>query len=317
MNSHPPRWTTDELREGADIAASNFRNARLSPTAAWTGHYQHARAKFEALFAQLGDLDPQHFTDSALSLAYKGQLGEALRYLAGPPISDDDLKVIADVSSLASNVLAVDHEAIRKVFNVIETVIDPFRFPWVIAQRAPTQEEKSAALLASSVLLATQRIATERRSDGKTEQEGQVKDYLRTVGFAEVPTATITTIVRGPGPQQFCAECHLGGRKADVILRLHDTRLMAIECKVSNSSTNSVKRLNNDAAVKATYWIEQFGSQQIVPAAMLSGVFKTLNLVQAQDRGLAIFWAHDLDQLGQFIDSTRSAGPGDRGRRNK
>jgi len=305
MNSFPPRWTEDELRDDARIASANFRNARLSPTEAWGGHYRSARAKFEALFDQLSDLDPEHFTDGALALAYKGQLGEALRYLAGPPISEDDLKVIADVTSLSPNILSSNHEALRKVFDVIERVIDPYRFPWVVARRAPTKAEKSAALLASSVLLAAQRIATERRTDGKSEQEGQVKDYLRTLGFTEIPTATINTIVKGPGPQQFCAECQLGDRKADVVLRLHDTRLMAIECKVSNSSTNSVKRLNNDAAVKATYWIEQFGSQQIVPAAMLSGVFKTLNLVQAQDRGLTLFWAHNLEQLGQFIESTR------------
>jgi hypothetical protein len=80
---------------------------------------------------------------------------------------------------------------------------------------------------------------------------------------------------------------------------------MAIECKVSNSSTNSIKRLNNDAAVKAVRWIEKFGSDQVVPVAMLSGVFKLLNLVQAQEKGVTIFWAHDLDRLGEFIESAR------------
>lgn len=104
---------------------------------------------------------------------------------------------------------------------------------------------------------------------------------------------------------QFCAECQLGERKADVVVRLHDTRLMAIECKVSNSATNSVKRLNNDAAVKAEYWIKQFGTAQVVPAAALAGVFKVLNLEQAQARGLSLFWSHDLDKLGAFIDSTK------------
>ena len=88
-------------------------------------------------------------------------------------------------------------------------------------------------------------------------------------------------------------------------MRLHDTRLMPIECKVSNSSTNSVKRLNNDAAVKAQFWISKFGSDQVVPAAMLAGVFKVLNLTQAQDRKLALFWSHDLDKLGEFIESTK------------
>lgn len=121
----------------------------------------------------------------------------------------------------------------------------------------------------------------------------------------EVPTAAIHTLVKGPQAMQFCAECQLGDRKADVVVRLHDTRLMAIECKVSNSATNSVKRLNNDAAVKADYWIKQFGTAQIVPAAMLSGVFKVINLEQAQARGLALFWSHDLPALSDFIESTR------------
>lgn len=125
------------------------------------------------------------------------------------------------------------------------------------------------------------------------------------MGFDEVPTAAIHTLVKGPQTMQFCAECQLGDRKADVVVRLHDTRLMAIECKVSNSATNSVKRLNNDAAVKADYWLKQFGTAQVVPAAMLSGVFKVLNLEQAQSRGLSLFWSHDLSKLTEFIDSTR------------
>ena len=115
----------------------------------------------------------------------------------------------------------------------------------------------------------------------------------------------INTIVKGPQSMQFCAECQLGERKADVVVRLHDTRLMAIECKVSNSATNSVKRLNNDAAVKAEYWIKQFGMAQVVPAAALAGVFKVLNLEQAQTRGLSLFWSHDLEKLGAFIESTK------------
>lgn len=305
MNSNPPRWTDQELNDEASIAAANFRAERLSPTQAWTAHYQSARQKFEDLFAKLCDLDPQHMTDENLALVYQGRLGEALRYLAGPPVSDDDLKVIADVDSLAPGVLSRDPMALRKVFDVIERVIDPFRFPWVLERRPPTLEEKSAALLASSVLLAAQRIATERRTDGKDGQETQVKNYLRDLGFTEVAPTTINTIVKGPGSDQFCAECLLGDRKADVVLRLHDTRLMALECKVSNSATNSVKRVNNDAAVKATYWNKEFGLSQVVPSAVLSGVFKTLNLVQAQNNGLTIFWAHDLDKLGQFIASTR------------
>lgn len=57
-----------------------------------------------------------------------------------------------------------------------------------------------------------------------------------------------------------------------------------------DSSTNSVKRLNNDAAVKAVAWLHEFGQVSMVPTAVLSGVYKTHNLVSAQERGLALFW---------------------------
>jgi hypothetical protein len=305
MTSTPPRWTTEELAKDATIASAQFRAERLAVSDSWETHYKQARQKFELLFSKLSDLNPGAITDENLADAYSLGLGEALRYLAGPPISDDDLQVIADVSSIAPGVLKQNPEALRKVFEVIERVIDPHRFPWMEAGIAPTQEQREAALLASSVLLAAQRIATERRSEGKENQESKVKDYLRHLGFTEVPAVAINTVVKGPHAMQFCAECQLGERKADVVLRLHDTRLMAIECKVSNSATNSVKRLNNDAAVKAEYWIKQFGTAQIVPAAALAGVFKVLNLAQAQARGLFLFWSHDLEKLGAFIEATK------------
>lgn len=75
---------------------------------------------------------------------------------------------------------------------------------------------------------------------------------------------------------------------------------------MSNSSTNSVKRLNSDAAVKAGVWIADFGTAQTVPAAVVSGVFKRHNLEAAQDAGLALFWAHDLGELVDWIATTRS-----------
>jgi hypothetical protein len=80
---------------------------------------------------------------------------------------------------------------------------------------------------------------------------------------------------------------------------------MAIECKVSNSSTNSVKRLNREAAGKAEKWIYEFGALNVVPVAVLSGVFKLHNPISAQTRGLTLYWAHDLDQLRDWMDTGR------------
>ena len=145
-----------------------------------------------------------------------------------------------------------------------------------------------------------------RRNKGKDEQEQHVNDTLIASGFQKVASRPVLTLNKAPGPGTFCRESLLGERKADFILGLWDGRVAAIECKVSNSSTNSVKRLNNDAAVKAEVWFRDFGTRQIVPVALLSGVYKIHNLESAQNRGLAIVWAHDLNELVQWIRQTKT-----------
>jgi hypothetical protein len=305
MKAWPVRWTREELAADADHSAALFRQQRLAVTTTWTTHYSQAAEKFQRLLAQLRPATPALLSEQALGDLFNEGLGEALRYLAGPPISDDDLQVIAQVDSLSPSKLSNDGEALARIRDVIVQVLDPHRFPWVAQGREPTSAERHAAVLASSVLLAAQRVETERRMYGKNSQESDLKAYLRGLPMTEIPAGVINTIVKGPAAGQFCGECSLGERKADVVVRLHDTRLLAIECKVSNSATNSIKRLNNDAAVKAEYWLKQFGQAQVVPAAVLSGVFKVLNLEQSQQQGLALFWAHDLSRLGAFIESTR------------
>jgi hypothetical protein len=302
----PPRWTAEELAVDAAKSAAFFRAERLEPTEEWKTQVEAAKAKFEKLFQVTDDFGPRKFTDAAVAKAFKIKLSEALRYLACPPVSTDDLKTIADVDSVSPKVMQTDAVKLKKVFGVLEKVIDPYRFPWVGDHRAPTAQERSAAILASSVLLAAQKVATERRGNAKKAQELRVRDYLRSIGFTEVKAMHVTTIVAGPQARQFSPESKLGTRKADVIVRLGDTRLIPIECKVSNSATNSVKRVVNDAAAKATHWITRFGVDQVIPCAVISGVFKVHNLLQAQDAGLTLFWAHDLEKLGEFIDITKS-----------
>jgi hypothetical protein len=79
---------------------------------------------------------------------------------------------------------------------------------------------------------------------------------------------------------------------------------MPVECKVSNSETNSYKRLNNDAAVKAVAWREELGRNNVVPAAVLSGVYGLANLKYAQEGELTLFWAHGIQRLIEFIKAT-------------
>ena len=80
---------------------------------------------------------------------------------------------------------------------------------------------------------------------------------------------------------------------------------MPVECKSSNSAVNSFKRINHEAVGKARAWLDEFGSRQIVPSAVIDGVFSPSNIETAQAEGLTIIWSHRLEDLTGFIESTR------------
>jgi hypothetical protein len=268
-------------------------------------------ARFEELLAATNDL--LDFGRDSIEVLADKRLQEAVRYLAAPPISEDDLKVLADIPSLAPKRIESEPELRAKLTDTIRAALDPRRFPWLKDGRSPTADERSGAVVASAALAGAQRVATSRRSQSKTDQEEAVRVELRRAGFTQVAPAPVDTLAHAPSPGHFCSECLVGSRQADILLSTYDHRMVAIECKVSNSSTNSIKRLNNDAAVKAEVWRKDFGERHVVPVAVLSGVYKLHNLAEAQARGLTLFWAHDLRPLTDWIaktgeDSTTAGG---------
>jgi hypothetical protein len=250
-------------------------------------------------------VDLAQLEQQALGVLTDPHLMEAFRYLAAPPISADDLKVLAEAPSLARGRLKNRPDDVKRLVETVRLVLDRRRFSWVVEGREPTEAERTAAVMASAALMAASRVQTKRRTTGKAEQEAFVKATLTELGLSSVNARDIPTVALAPSPGEFCGESRLGTRKADIVVRLWDHRVMPIECKVSNSSLNSVKRLNNDAAVKATTWQRDFGLRQVVPTAVLSGVYDLHNLIDAQERGLTIFWAHDLKPLTNWITSTK------------
>jgi hypothetical protein len=220
------------------------------------------------------------------------------------------MKVLAEAESLAKGRLRSDPDAVKRLLETVRLVLDRRRFAWVVDGREPTKAERRAAVMASAALLAASRVQSSRRMTGKVRQESIVMDALKKLGFKQVAPRTILNVSLAPAPGEFCGESVLGetrsgGRNADIVVRLRDHRLMPIECKASNSALNSVKRLNNDAAVKAVTWRRDFGLRQVVPTAVLSGVYELHNLIDAQERGLTLFWEHDLDPLIRWVDSAR------------
>lgn len=299
-----PHWDDERLESDRTKAIEAFREERLTePLEAYLDVFESYRDAFDDLLETTVDLT--QIADNAVDVLTDDRFLEAVRYLAAPPMSTDDLVTLAEAPSLAPKVIKADPELAQRIIATVLDGLDRRRFPWVTENREATEQERASAVLASTALLATQRVNTDRRNKAKSVQEELVSACLLSANFKKVLTREVRALTAAPKPGEFCAESKLGERKADLLVGLWDGRTMPIECKVSNSATNSIKRLNNDAAVKASYWRKAFGDTQVVPVAVLSGVFNLLNLCQAQNAGLTLFWAHSLGEINTWIDTTK------------
>lgn len=296
----PPDWSVEQLDVERRKAEEHFRQVRhREPLELYLNYFDEYRGIVEEVLEQTVDLT--RLRSEAPDLLTDIRKQEVFRYLSGPPVSLDDLKVLVEARSLTANQFQNDPHLVDRIVNFMQDWHDRRRFPWISGQWIPEEHERNAAVLATTALLAMRKTETFRRNRGSKTQEQLVAGQLRRADFEEVETRQVVTLSNAPKQGQFCRESMFGSRKADFIVGLADGRTMAIECKVSNSATNSIKRLNNDAAVKATTWREEFGKAQIVVVAVLDGVYALRNLVDAQEAGLTIFWAHDLTSMIRWM----------------
>jgi hypothetical protein len=277
-------WTSAQLIADAATARDIFRRERIGEP---LDLYKQFFNRFVALFRPLVDQLPNVVADPVdaelVSRLVTGRDEQkAFRYLTAPPISADDLRTVAD-TVLTPSRLRADPASAKRVRDTVLAVLDPHRFPWISEQRGPTEIEREAAVIASAVLAAAREVETSRRTTSKQSQEQAVKDLLASIGMTEVRTREIPMLTVAPAPGEFCGETRLAGTRADVVARLCDGRVMPIECKVSDSTVNSYKRVVHDTGGKADIWYRQLGHAQVVPAALLSGVFHPGNLEDVQN----------------------------------
>ncbi len=293
----PPRWSEDRLERHRERALSIFvagrgrEGTRLYEELFWR-HVQLV----ERLFDQTGDLltfDGSIFSREPVLLA-------PARHLTVPPISNDDLNTLA--GGRVSGRKRVGPELADRAAAAVQVAFDPVRFPWLRERRSPTSTEREAAIRWTAGIWTVEALRTWRRGESSRRQEAAVIRGLDRIGWKRQTLRTIETLEDIPRGS-FSSEAALAGSKCDIPVWLRDGRLLALECKVSNSAINSVKRLNREVGGKADQWRRTFG-EQVIPAAVLSGVFKLRNLVDAQERHkIALFWQHDLKTLLAFVRS--------------
>jgi len=299
----PPQWDNAQLTADRRQAIANFIEARQREVAP---RYRRILAENGAdaarLFAATHDLRDMHTGDV---FAATPPLLAIARYLTGPPLSADDLNTLAG-SSIATRA-RLDGDLARKAAEVIGDALDRERVPWLFTNppRAPTELERQVAVSWTAGLKTAQQVQTGTRALSSQEQERAVRAALARAGYTPTTGDAIgfvDDLQRGAFRGR---ETLVAGAKCDIPVRLHDGRLMLIECKVSNSEINSHKRVIRDTVGVAPRWRAAFGTQAIT-ALVLAGVVKLATLSDAQDNHhITIFWQHNLTALEDFVRSAR------------
>lgn len=293
----PRAWTSGEVEEDCARSAAqfvkNWASAADARRADFEQHRGDAAAELEALFDatdNLRDLRPAAFAENPGLL-------NPLRFVAGPFVSADDMETL---SGSSGKKLELQNAA--RVIDVVLAALDRTRFPWVLEKRPPTEAELQSALVATSSIWATERFRTKRRNEASSQQEAAVASCLAGAGYTYSPKLPAEKLE----PGQFLRARPLAGERCDVVAKLFDHRWLAIECKVSNTAVNSFKRLNHDAVAKARVWHKEYGETHMVVCAVLDGIFKPANVLDAQNNHrVFVVWAHDLSVLDDFVRRAR------------
>jgi len=308
QKSNPAVWSREELTEEAQVSLDEFVARRLAePGGLYLSHVKARRKSIFQLFKALADLQLHGITvGAARAILLDDELFDALRYLSGPPVSEDDLGVLVtrSIGGISKGELKKSESLPLDVLNLICRLADPSRFPWVAQGRRPSLGEIRTAVRATTALQASQSLQTERRGYGKVV-ERRLENRLVELGFTRTSAphrALINDPIDYPTYPNFYGECTVHGRKVDLFIALRTGRMIALEAKDSSSALNSVKRLNNDTAAKAKHFAVE-GGKNIINVALLSGVFKPDHLLRAQEAGLHIVWSHSVDE---FIDWVKS-----------
>lgn len=303
----PKVYTAEELEELSKASTDRFVSDRHRAEKELSSYYHD---RFEESYRDISRALSR--TDNLFALESKGRpllvdgFLSVLRNMDRPTVSEDDFKSLSDVGTAAASRFQ-DERLSSAALEYLARNLNTDIFPWVETGEQPTDEQKHAACVAVSALIADQKTKTLMRGQSSHAQEKTVRDTLVSeCGMSLVDGHDFTMTPGAPDPGEvFKRETKVNGTKADVVFGLFDGRIMCLECKVSNSEVNSYKRLNHEVVDKVAKWKEAFG-KQCVSGAVLQGCFKTSNLLSAQEEGAYLFWSANLSELVQFVNSTKS-----------
>src|SRR5712691_5596333 len=94
----PPVWTRERLSEDAAKSLAALKDDLVAEIVRWRSSFDWHHKEFIRLLNQIGPDDPAKLWPAQVADIFAKNLGNAFRYLAGPPISAEDLRALAGVS---------------------------------------------------------------------------------------------------------------------------------------------------------------------------------------------------------------------------
>lgn len=299
MSSIPGiHWHTEQARKAEELYLASLTPATSASD--WSEAVKLARALVQAALRASNNLRD---VESALRLS--GSHMRVFRHALAPPKSQDQFKHICAQWSKSSEVNATKVRSVvaAQCSATLKTWWDRKLTAWVESDRDPSVLEMRAFESSVVALIASQEVATETRKRLAAAQESQVVELLIANGWTKVPASPIEIRAALPA-KHFMHKTRFATNTAtpqevDIACGLPDTYVLAMECKVTNDHTNSVKRIN-DVLKKAESWRSHWGSF-IETAAMLQGVIKPNDVRRLLDAGVLVFWSHEMIKFEEWL----------------
>lgn len=257
-------------------------------------------------------LRASHFlTNVEGALKISGYHAIALRHFLAPPISQDQFKLICPDWSKSSEKTGrpLSLAAASAVADVFEERRARRLSPWLNGNRNPTLNELSGTIGSIAPLIASQRVSTARRNRRAFRQESLVISLLEARNWNRLQSGLVSTSGQLPAKTFMHKTRFASGpnenQEVDIACGLGGTVVLAMECKVTNDETNSVKRIN-DVLKKASAW-KDFWGVFVKPAAVLQGVIKYADVQRLLDANVEVFWAQRLDLFSDWLDSNEQS----------
>lgn len=288
----------DEYRLEADAAYKKSLDPAVT-VSVWHVSVDKSRAELERAIEATANL-----TGIREALEVSGAYVRALRHLMAPPLSQDQFKLACAAWSKGTekNGRPLKPDQAEVVAKTISTWLDP-RITQELAQGS-----HETALRGAIYLMASQMYQTERRNVLAAAQEEGACEVLDAMGFTRTPSVSVDQhgIV---GPRCYMRKTNFltadgASHEVDIAVGFEKNLVLALECKVSNDATNSIKRVN-DVLKKHEAWKKQWG-KFLVTGALLQGVFAAKDIERLRQERVQVVWSHRLDGFRDLIQEMLS-----------